>query len=402
MGGSLGDKVLSYARELVRVKSLSGREGRVALLIKEFLGSEGVDKVFIDEYGNVVSIIKGGADGVVVFEGHMDHVPEGDLGSWIVDPYEARVIDGKLYGRGAVDMKGAIASMIAMVSLIGETKDKPTVIHVFVPHEEIAEGVAFRYAIEDTLKIKPSLVVLGEATNLNLHIGQRGRAVVYVEAHGESAHASMPDKGVNALVYTASLVREVYELNKKLPGHSLLGRSTIVPTILECTPRSPPMIPDYCRLVIDRRFIVGETMDKVVGEVESLIKKLEGRIAIKKTRVYVPQEDIRLWTGRRIRVQYFFPAWLFEEKEFTLKLLSILKNVNPRARIGVWRFSTDGVYSAGIAGFKTIGIGPGEESLAHKPNEYVEVKQLVKACEAYYMIVEKGVVKDETLQGYNG
>lgn len=385
---TLENKVLYYAKELVRAKSLSGREENVAYLIKEFLGREGVDKVFIDSYGNVVSIIKGGVEKTIVFEGHMDHVPEGERSNWIVDPYEAKVIDGKLYGRGTVDMKGAIASMIAMAGLVGETKDKPTIVYLFVPHEEIVEGALFKYALEDTLDIVPSLVVLGEATNLNLHIGQRGRTVIYVEARGVSAHASMPNKGINPILFIAKLVEEIDNLGKHLPRHKLLGRSTIVPTILECSPKFPPMIPDYCKLVIDRRFIVGESREAIVNEVSSLAKKVFEKHGVKEFSVYIPVEDIVLWSGRRISVQLFFPAWILEDMKLANNLLKILRKTNPYAEIGVWRFSTDGVYSAGVRGIKTIGVGPGNEVLAHKPNEYVEVKQLVKASKIYYDIVE--------------
>ncbi len=389
MSVPLESKVLYYARELIRTKSLSGEEGDVARLIKEFLCREGVDKVFIDDYGNVVSIIEGGVDEIIVFEGHMDHVPEGDPGNWIVDPYEAKVIDGKLYGRGAVDMKGAIAAMIAMVSLLGETKDLPTIVHVFVPHEEIVEGVAFKYAIEDTLRIKPSLVVLGEATNLNIHVGQRGRAVIHVDLYGETAHASMPDKGVNPIAFAAYLLKEVNELNKQLPIHGTLGKSTIVPTIIECTPRSPPMIPDYCRITLDRRFVVGETEEKILAEVIAALDRAQKHASIKNVKACIPVEEIKLWTGRAIKVKHFFPAWLIENNEVVYRLLEILKKqVNPYTRIGVWRFSTDGVYSAGTAGFTTIGVGPGNEFLAHKPNEYVEVKQLTKASIIYSIIAK--------------
>ncbi|WFO75195.1 YgeY family selenium metabolism-linked hydrolase [Desulfurococcaceae archaeon MEX13E-LK6-19] len=389
MSDPLESKVLYYARELVRTKSLSGEEGDVARLIKEFLGGEGVDKVFIDEYGNVVSIIEGGIGEIIVFEGHMDHVPEGDLGNWIVDPYEAKVIDGKLYGRGAVDMKGAIAAMIAMIGLLGETKNLPTIVYVFVPHEEIVEGAAFKYAIEDTLKIKPSLVVLGEATNLNIHVGQRGRTVIHVDLYGETAHASMPDKGVNPIVFAAYLLKEINELNEQLPVHDTLGKSTIVPTIIECSPRSPPMIPDYCRITLDRRFIVGETEEKILGEVIAALDRAQKHANIKNVKARIPVEEIKLWTGRTIKVKHFFPAWLIENNKTVYHLLQIMrKQVNPQARISVWRFSTDGVYSAGTAGFTTIGIGPGDESLAHKPNEYVEIKQLVMASKIYSLVAK--------------
>ena len=104
--------VVELLKELVRVKSLPGSEGELANLVKEFLGQAGVDKVFIDSVGNVIAPVKGGGLGIIVVEGHLDTVDAGDLRQWVVDPFSGDLIDGRVYGRGAVDMKGPIASQI--------------------------------------------------------------------------------------------------------------------------------------------------------------------------------------------------------------------------------------------------------------------------------------------------
>jgi len=381
------EKVKSILKMLIRTKSYSGEEREIAYLIRGLLSESGVDKVFIDRYGNVIGVIEGG-ERSIVFEGHMDHVPEGNLSLWKHDPYAAVEENGKIYGRGAVDMKGAIASMIVSAGFVRESRDKPTIYYVFVPYEEIVEGLAFRYALEETLKIKPSLVVLGEATNLNIHIGQRGRAVIYIDVYGESSHASMPDKGINPVVFTGYLIQMIFELNREMPVHSILGKSTITPTVVECSPKSPPMIPDFCRLVVDRRFIVGETRGEILSALEKAVSKAGSIYRVRDVRVYIPREEVELWTGVRVEAEHYFPAWILHEEFTVRRLLSILSRVNPSVSVGVWRFSTDGVYSAGTAHYTTIGFGPGLEELAHKPNEYVEVKHLVKAVEAYVSIAE--------------
>jgi len=83
------DRSINYARKLIKTPSLSGEEKDLALLVKDLLIEIGVDDVFIDEIGNVVALIKGKSDVAVMFEGHLDHVPPGNLALWKVDPYSA-------------------------------------------------------------------------------------------------------------------------------------------------------------------------------------------------------------------------------------------------------------------------------------------------------------------------
>ncbi|RLG80850.1 MAG: YgeY family selenium metabolism-linked hydrolase, partial [Thermoprotei archaeon] len=166
--------LIKIVKSLIETPSLSGEEKDIAYLIRDFLNDYGVDKSFIDKYGNVIGIIKGGLNRTIVFEGHMDHVPPGNISNWKYDPYKPEIIENRIYGRGAVDMKGAIGSMIYSIPKVSK-KDIPSIYYIFVPYEEISEGVLFKKALEETLNLRPDLVVLGEATNLDLYIGQRGR-----------------------------------------------------------------------------------------------------------------------------------------------------------------------------------------------------------------------------------
>ena len=376
--------VVELTKKLISTPSLSGQEGGVAQMLKDFLSTSGVDKAFIDKYGNVIGVIKGGITGSLVFEGHTDHVPPGDPRNWTYRPYDAKVLDDNLYGRGSVDMKGALASMIMSIELIGSKKDIPDIYYVFVPYEEIAEGVLFKKAIEDTLKIKPDLVILGEATNLNIHIGQRGRAVIQAIFKGKSSHASMPEKGINALVAAAHFINLIKMQARRMPKHRKLGKSTLTPTIIESSPKSPPMIPDECKLILDYRFVVGETRRTILEMISELGKRIVEKKEARNFEAHIVRETAQMWTGVKIEIEHYFPAWMNQNQELIDKILkTIRKRANPQAKLGVWKFSTDGVYSGGEAEIPTIGYGPGDESLAHQPNEHVPVKHLQKAVEGY-------------------
>ncbi len=375
---------LVIAEKLISTPSVSGSEMDIAYLLRDLLVEAGVDKAFIDDYGNVIGVVNGGVDHSIVFEGHMDTVPPGRLEEWSHDPYDPVVVDGKLFGRGAVDMKGAIASMIASIPRV-KGRDHPSLYYVFVPHEEICEGVLFGKALEETLGLVPDLVVLGEATNLDLYRGQRGRSVLRVEVYGRSAHASMPWEGVNPLKPLSRLILRLDAVMDRLPSDPVLGKTSLSPTVIGCEPGFPPMIPDHCGLVIDARFPVGVGRGNILNTLRLVLD--EYRNEYLRAELSVLEEDIETWKGSRLRVTHYYPAWLVPvEKIKTLH--GFLQGINESMRIGTWLFSTDGVYSAGVKGYLTVGIGPGDERLSHKPDEYVPVKHLYKAVKLYLGVVE--------------
>ena len=353
--------------ELVRTKSLSGEEGEIAGIIREKMGDAGADSVRIDRLGNVIAEVKGGGRGKIMFEGHMDHVPEGKVENWSANPYAGEIIDGKLYGRGSVDMKSSIAAMISAASRIKEPEDD--IYFVFVVHEEDQEGFGIRHVIEDE-GIKPDLVILGEPTNLNVAIGHRGRAEILLKAFGSSCHSSMPEEGENALLNIVEAINRMKTL--KLRSHPLLGRGTIAPVSISCIPGVIPVIPEECIALLDLRFVPGEDIEGIMREISS------NRVSAE-----VIRRKIRCYTGYEEEVLALFPSWIYdgELSDRATKILSQADKI-------IWRFGTDGSYTAGVLGIPTIGYGPGDERLAHKPNENVDIKQVMMAVDGYLSLAK--------------
>ena len=348
--------------ELVRTKSLSGEEEEIAGIIREKMEDAGVDFVRIDRLGNVIAEVKGGGRRKIMFEGHMDHVPEGKIENWNVNPYSGEIIDGKLYGRGSVDMKSSIAAMISAASRIKELEDD--IYFAFVVHEEDQEGFGIRHVIEDE-GIKPDLVILGEPTNLNVAIGHRGRAEILLKAFGSSCHSSMPEEGENALLNLIDAISRIRQL--ELKSHPLLGRGTIAPVGISCMPGVIPVIPEECAALLDLRFVPGEDIEGIMREISS--DKISAQII---------RRRIKCYTGYEEEVLALFPSWIYD-RELSDRATRIL----PQASKVVWRFGTDGSYTAGIAGIPTIGYGPGDERLAHKPCENVSIDQVIMAVDGY-------------------
>ncbi len=385
--GLLRVDAIRYLTELVRVPSPSGREDEVAGLIKEFLSEAGVDTVIIDRVGNVIAKVRGGGCGSVLIEGHMDVVDPGNPRNWHVDPYSAKVIDGMLYGRGSADMKGGIAAQIASASKFGELDID--IYFVYTGLEEAAEGVTIAETLSGTLKnVEFSVAVTGEATGLDLGVGHRGRALIEVVIEGVSAHASMPEEGVNALVGASRHVMSLMRVSPHLPKHQVLGKESATPTLMTCMPPDTPQIPDKCVVVYDHRLIVGrgegDVLETYLGACRN-VREAGDYIACS---ARIREEVLRTWTGVELDVKDFFNAWLNEDLRLVKEMLGRLKKVRDRTSRHVWKFSTDLAYVSGKLGVPGFGLGPGDERVAHKPDEHVPLAEVVKAVDMYVALVK--------------
>jgi len=385
--------VIHYTRRLVQIPSLSGQEKELALFTKDVLNEFGLDKVYIDELGDVIGFVKGRSlHPLVVLEGHLDHVSPGNMKLWTHQPYSAKVIDGKIFGRGVLDMKASLAAMTFAAKKAANKEHEGTLVLCFVVHEETVEGTAIKHIIEKDIKEAPDLVVLGEATNLDLGIGHRGRAVINAELVGRTAHASMPELGLNAIHAASKLISYVEEeLNPNLPFHQKLGEATITTIGLDALPKAGPQIPDSTKILFDRRIILGETENEILNPIMEKVDELISKGEILQGKVSVLEEEIKCWTGKKLRTKDFFPSWLIKETDIVQKVLKCLKDKGLHANTHIWRFSTDGVYTYGLRRIPTVGIGPGDEALAHQPNEHVRVIDIEKAVQAYGAIVESFV-----------
>ena len=367
------DYLIKLCRDLIRIKSYSCEEDEIAHYIRDVMKDLGY-KTRIDEIGNVIGEIDEGGKGSVVFEGHMDTVPA-DEKQWKHKPFDGAIEGNRIYGRGASDMKGALSAIIYGASL-AEISGKLSV--VCVPMEEIFEGVAFGKALES---IKPDFVVLGESTELNLDIAQRGRAEVVVETKGVPAHSSNPDKGINAVYDMMRVIDGIRGMT--LPSDPFMGRAIIELTDIISSPYpGASVVPYSCRATFDRRLLLGEGEDEVIGPINALFDGVKGEAKI-------ARGSAVSYTGKNVEAKKLFPAWKMNEDNAMVKeALKAVKGINEKAEISRYSFCTDGSESAGKRGITTVGFGPSKESMAHTNDEFIEIDELIKACEGYKAIAE--------------
>lgn len=386
------ENLIDFCQRLVQIQSLSGEEEGVAKTIAAEMKELGYDDVWIDKYGNVVGKILGTGkteNGVppksVLFDGHIDTVPVSDTSQWKQKPFGGELIDGKIYGRGTSDMKGAVAAMVYAGGILAQSADRPAG-DVFVSgtvHEEIFEGIAFDSVLNDT---KPDVVIIGEATELKLNIGQRGRAEIAIHSYGKSAHSANPQVGINAVTKMYSIIKGIEGMEPT--EHPVLGKGIAVITDIISTPYpGASVVPNLCRITIDRRLLVGETQESVLAPIQAVIDQAKEQDPELSASVEFVKGEADCYTGEKMQGLRYFPGWLLDRNSETVtKAEQGLKDAGLDVVISTYSFCTNGSQSAGVKGIDTLGFGPSRENLAHSVDEYIEVSQLEGALKGYVAI----------------
>jgi putative selenium metabolism hydrolase len=389
-------EVIELCQKMVQTKSYSGEEAGMAIVMKKFFKDHGFDDVIVDSYGNILGHIKGQYSGpTILFDGHMDTVPVTEADTWTYPPFGAEIHDDKIHGRGTSDMKGALAAMCCAVKNFAQDTCKTFAGNLYVAgvvHEECFEGVAARKISE---LIRPDYVVIGEASDLNIKIGQRGRAEIKIEVFGKPAHSANPEKGINAVYKMCKVVEEIRKL--RATHHEILGDGIMELTDIKSSPYpGASVVPEYCMATYDRRLLTGETQESVVEPLQKLLDKMMAEDKELKAKVSYAVGEEKCYTGNKIYGERFFPGWLYNKEEAFVQLaLSRLMSMGYAPKITKYNFCTNGSHYAGEAKIKTIGLGPSRENLAHTKNEYIEIDQLTKAADCYYGIMEAWTLLDK-------
>ncbi len=383
------DQVISLCQKLVQQQSYSGHEDVVVEVLSGNMKEMGFDEVTVDRYGNIIGCIKGNRPGKkILFDGHIDTVPVTEEAEWMYPPFAAEIHEGKIYGRGTSDMKGAVAAMTCAAANFAKDTGKDFAGEIYVAgvvHEECFEGVAAR---EISKRVQPDYVVIGEASQLNLKIGQRGRAEIVVETIGKPCHSANPEKGINAVYKMAKVIEAIRTL--KPTHHDTLGDGILELTDIKSAPYpGASVVPEYCRATYDRRLLVGETKESVLAPIQELLDKLMAEDPQLKVKVSYAVGKEKCHTGNEIEGERFFPGWLYDKNDdFVQDVFAKLTEKGFTPEITQYNFCTNGSHYAGEAGIKTFGLGPSKENLAHTLNEYIEVEQLTKVAECYYGVME--------------
>ena len=372
--------MVKIASELVKIPSCSqtiNRESDVAAYVYNLLIAEGITAELVEaEPGrfNVIGILRGTSNGrSLMLSGHLDTVLAYDM----IDPLSGRVEDGKLYGRGACDMKGPLASMLAAfigVKRSGIILKCDLIFTGVIDEEETGKG------IEYLTKHGPFVdaAIIGEPTSMRIALGHKGLEWIKIDIVGKKVHGGRMEDGINAVVMAGRLIDKIYSeyvpvLNKRL--HPILGRPTINIGKIAGGDQ-PSTVPGICTVEIDRRRVPEESLEQVYDELSSIIADLH-------------RQDPKF---NAVVKEYFPPGMLLPHNPFFTEKTDplVLSAQKVMGRLGVEKTDptffpawTDAGVLADRTKTKCIIMGPGDLALAHTAEEYIETAELKQAAQLY-------------------
>ncbi|MEM4466916.1 MAG: M20 family metallopeptidase [Nitrososphaerota archaeon] len=370
----IGKYVLKIAKSLIRINTENppGREFEAASYLADELVKLGlktrIDR-FEDNRANVVSVV-GDSRPSLIFNSHLDTVPAGERERWLHPPFSGEIVNGKLYGRGAVDAKGVIASMMGALKILSE-EDWPihgSLFFTAVADEEV-EGKGTKKLLKSGLRA--DFTIVGEPTSLNLYIAHKGRLVLELDFIGRSTHASMSKKGRNAIIYASNFLNTLHKI-------SVREKISITPTIIHGGVKDN-IVPDKCTVTLDVRTIPPIDIDHVIKLLKEIVKK---STVSKKCSIRV--------------VRYIPPAEVSRDS-FIVKVVanSIREVVGKKTRLGIFPATCDMSFFVNQANIPTVIFGPGDLERAHTVNEFIEVEEMIKASYVYVDVVKKILGKEK-------
>jgi acetylornithine deacetylase len=353
-------ELAELASALVRIESVNpsldpsgSGEARAAQLVAEWAGGHGL-RFELDELAadRVNVIVRGGRGGrTVMLLGHLDTVG----GAAMAEPFSGDVAGGRLQGRGAYDMKGAVAAaLVAARDLDRSGLDGSVVVACAADEEHASLGAEQLVAGGE----RPDYVIVCEPTDERVCVAHRGFAGFEIEVHGRAAHGSRPDLGVDAIAATGVVLTRLEALSRDLLArdpHPLLGTPSVHASLISGG-QEFSSYPERCLLEGERRTLPGETDELVAAEVAALAAGVDAsaRLVFSRPPLETPPDH---------------------------PLVRAIVQAAGATRCDGVPFWTDGALFA-AAGIPTVIFGPRGEG-AHAADEWVEAESLVRCASVY-------------------
>jgi succinyl-diaminopimelate desuccinylase len=363
---------IKLAQELIRFNTVNppGTERPCAERLAGLLEGAGfaVELIpFGEGRAQILARIGGKPGGLPLgFTGHLDTVPLGAQ-PWSVDPFAADIADGKLYGRGASDMKSGVAAfVIACIALADRLARTSGVMLVITAGEETGCSGAEAIVRTNGQLGQVGALVVAEPTGNKPLVGHKGALWLEAETRGVTAHGSMPEKGVNAVYKAARAVTALQEFDFNVARHDVLGLPTInVGTIQGGL--NINSVPDRATIGIDIRTIPAQSHAQI-------------------------REQLTSYLGRDVTLRTLLNAksvWTDPHHPWISEVFQVARNVEGIDNdIGAAPYFTDAsALTPAFGSPPTVIIGPGELALAHQTDEYCQVSRIERATEMYTQLV---------------
>lgn len=368
--------------DVMAIPSVNGRddEGSVAEYLCDYFKKEGMDAKVerIDSFhANVTAVLEGEAsDGVVIWNGHLDTVPYGAMEDWHTDPSVPVRKGTRLFGRGASDMKSGLCAMVSALCRYKRSGKRPAYTICFIGTcDEEKYGLGAKDVLEKGGMGDCRQILIGEPTGLKLGMAQKGCVWLELNLHGKTSHGAYPEQGCSAVEYGWQMTRQMKSYVESF-SHDLLGNSTANVTQMEGG-TAPNMIPESCRILMDIRMVPGLTDQMVMERAQRSLAEaretsggiLEGHIQIRNNRKAIEiREDAPL-----VRC---------------MKRCMINEGIEPE-RTGINFFTDASILTRDIPDAQVLLFGPGDPSMAHQPDEFVDLEKYEKAVRILTAMIEQ-------------
>ncbi|WP_374688893.1 M20 family metallopeptidase [Promineifilum sp.] len=372
---------VSFAQRLIRMPSMSGEEMALAALVAAELRDLGYDEVWADPAGNIYGRVYGRDRSLpaLVLNTHLDHVDPGDPALWPAPPFAAEIRDGRLIGRGAVDIKGPLAVQVYSAAALLRAGERPQrdVVFCGVVQEEIG-GAGALYWVEH-LDYPVELVVLGEPSGNILALGHRGIVEFWLTFHGRSGHASAPERAVNPNYALAAFLTRLEAAQGQLRAHPVLGPTSVAPTIIQVDTTSGNVTPAWTRVLLDFR-TAAESVNSLCAFIDRLAGDAPHALAYADGLTPSP-----LTSSDDVLCGFYTPP---DSPLVARAATAIGRGMGRAAELGHYHFATDGRHFAPY-GLTVVGYAPGEWYAAHTAGESIALDEMGESLRGHVQLLRE-------------
>jgi acetylornithine deacetylase/succinyl-diaminopimelate desuccinylase family protein len=367
------EEVIDIACRLIRAggENPPGREEAAARLICDVLARHGIQAGLswaAPERPNVTAVLEGASPGpVLVYNGHTDVVPAG--ANWTKDPFAAVIENGRLYGRGASDMKSGVAAMIyAAVVLKRMGNPFAGKLVLFFNVDEERSNIGMHHMMREPLAA--DYVVISEPSDLDVCFCHKGAGRYRIETTGAAGHTAVVEQPDNAVYKMVKIVAALEKLNDTLRQrrHEALGSASL--TVAQINGGTAPnIVPDRCVIEVDRRVLPGETEEKAFAQIDGAVREAA---------------ELSGFTYKLDPYLFLPPHEIPKDHPLTVTALKIAERVTGKPkRIKAFAATTEAPFFSHKLGIPTLILGPGSLQEAHTADESVDVREIVDAARIF-------------------
>lgn len=352
----------------INTENPPGNEGKLADFLAKILKRKGfliLKQNINKKRKNIIACSGKSKQTSLVINAHLDTVPIGDVKNWRYNPF-GEIKQGKIYGRGACDVKGSISALVS-AAIKAKNEGYTNFALVFTADEESGNFLGAKRISAKLRKIFPCLrlIIVAEPTDLKIGIAHKGVVVLKLNFIGKQAHSSTPQKGINAIYSAIRAIEEIlnYQNSRVAIGNSLLSRPTInIGKINGGTKVNS--VPDNCQVELETRILPNEHSSKIIEKIRLIAKT----------------------HGGDIEVICSLPAFFQESNNSVKKIEKLTKKVNFKTKLIKLNYYTEAEIYKRVNKIDCLVFGAGKQEQMHTIDEFIDVKDLLLAEKIYFEI----------------